>query len=191
MYHFKSIHLIFLSLFLLTKCNSIGFYPDPDDQGLSRFTSRGYNVATEYINGLPYSNLGAYYPLLRKDNAVSSTDTLRFTWRLNSDNNPNAGSLYDTISFMLPVSPTFNKENLLGYNGQRFLNTIPFVLKSASSGILAGNATLYFVAVTSETSTYNEKYIKLSGLFDGNIGDTVLVTKGRFDFEIQESQLNF
>ena len=189
MYHFRSIHLIFLSLFLLTKCNSIGFFPDPDDQGLSRFTSRGYNVATEYINGLPYSSLGAYYPLLRKDNALSSTDTLRFKWGLNSGNNPNVRSLYDTISFMLPVSQTFNKANLLGYNGQRFVNAIPFILKG-TSGIIAGKATLYFVTVTSETS-YNEKYVKLSGLFDGNIGDTVLVTKGRFDFEIQESQLNF
>ncbi len=191
MYHFKSFHLFFIPLFFLTTCHFNYFYPDPDDQGLSRFTSRGFNVSSEYINGSPYANTGSYYPLLQKFSTGNTIDTLRFTWDLYPTSVHNTKALYNNIKFSLPVSQSFNKMNLLGFNGQRFSNSIPFILKDSSARIIEGKATLYFVAVTSETTSNNEKYIKLSGLFDGNIGDTVLVTKGRFDFEIQESQLNF
>jgi hypothetical protein len=56
---------------------------------------------------------------------------------------------------------------------------------------LRGMGTLYFVSVNEGLFESNEKYIKLSGLFDGNIGDSIVITKGRFDFQISEKTLNF
>jgi hypothetical protein len=54
----KLIRNIFLILLLLnfSGCKKRNFYPDPDDPGLSRFTSYRFNVVTEYINGVPYIN---------------------------------------------------------------------------------------------------------------------------------------
>lgn len=67
MNYFKNFRLFLIPLvFLTTKCQFSNFYPDPDDQGLSRFTSRGYNVASTYINERPYRNTGSYYPLCRR-----------------------------------------------------------------------------------------------------------------------------
>lgn len=191
MYHFKTIHLFFIPLFFLSTCNVSRFYPDPDDQGLSRFTARGYNVASEYVNGIAYSNTGSYNPLLQKVTTGSLIDTLQFGWSLYPTGVHNTNDVYGNIRFSLPISQSFSKTNLLGLNGQRFINSVPFILIDTLSYISRGTATLYFVAITSEKSSNNEKYVRLSGLFDGNIGDTVLVTKGRFDFEIQESKLNF
>lgn len=54
-------------LFMATECRRNYFFPDPDDNGLSRFTSRGYNVATAYINDAPLVNIASYYSLLQKD----------------------------------------------------------------------------------------------------------------------------
>jgi hypothetical protein len=43
-----------------------------------------------------------------------------------------------------------------------------------------------------ENSGYNNhKYFVLSGLFDANIGDSIFVSKGRFDFEFNPGSLNF
>lgn len=190
MKYFKTLHLSFIPLFFLTTCHFSSFYPDPDDQGLSRFTSRGYNVASSYINAVPFRNEGSYYPLLQKDSTGNSIDTLRFTWALHLNDSGRVIRSFDTISFLLPVSQSFNKTNLLAFSGQRFLNSVPVTLQNSSSKTISGMGTLYFVSV-SEGLLSDQKYIKLSGLFDGNIGDSVLITKGRFDFEINENSLNF
>lgn len=190
MNYFKSFHLFLIPLVFLTTCHFPNFYADPDDQGLSRFTSRGYNIASLYINDRPFRNQGPEYSLLQKDSTGNSIDTLRFAWQLYS-NEPGIGlSNYRNISFGLPVPSSFNKTNLLGFNGQRFLNSVPITLQDSSSNIIAGTATLYFVSVSQAVNS-DQKYIKLSGLFDGKFPDSVLITKGRFDFQINENELNF
>jgi hypothetical protein len=192
MKNFKTFHLLFISVFLLTKCNFWNFYPDPDDKGLSRFTSRGYNIATSYVNGRSFVNTGSYSPLLYKDSTGSSIDTLRLTWGLYPNDSVRTVSAYRNISFLMPVSQSFNKTNLLAFNGQRFLNSVPLTIQDTSLNTMTGIATLYFVSVSEVVfSDSNDKYIKLSGLFDGNIGDSVIITKGRFDFELSEKTLNF
>ncbi len=191
MKNFKSFHLSFIPLVFLTTCHFWNFYPDSDDKGLSRFTSRGYNVASNYINGRPFTNTGPYYPLLHKDSTGSSMDRLVFTWGLHQNDTVRVRSGYNNISFLMPVPQSFNKTNLLALNGQRFLNSVPLTIQDSSMKILTGIGTLYFVSVSEVLFASNDKYIKLSGLFDGNIGDSVIITKGRFDFEISEKELNF
>ena len=190
MKHFKPFHLLFIMVFLLTKCNSWNFYPDADDPGLSRFTSRGYNVATNYINDRPFKNTG-HDPILFKDSTGNSVDTLRFTWELYANDTPRATFAYNNISFLLPVPASFNKTNLLAFDRQRFLNSVSVTLRDSLFKTITGSGSLYFVSVTESGSDPAEKYIKLSGLFNGNIGDSVTITKGRFDFEIKENTLNF
>ena len=192
MNHSKNFYLFLIPLvFLTSKCHFPNFYADPDDQGLSRFTSRGYNVASVYINDRPFKNEYPDYPLLRKDSTANSIDTLQFKWRFYPNDTAVADFAYQNISFLMPVSETFNKNSLLAFNGQRFLNSVPVTLQDSSRKIIAGTATLYFVSVSETLLPSNEKCIKLSGLFDGNIGDSVFITKGRFDFQIEENRLNF
>ena len=180
---------------IYTQCRRDYFFPDPDDPGLSRFTSRGYEVATNYINGRAFINGGGYYlPPIHKDSTGNAIDTLSFTWGIQpNDSSGFYGSPYSNISFLLPVIEPFRVNDLLAFNGRRFSNpTIVNIQKiqDTSFKTLSGTANLYFVKVTESTSS-SDKYIELSGLFDGNIGDSVLITKGRFDFEINEADLNF
>jgi hypothetical protein len=190
MKNFKRFHLSIIPLVFLTTCHIWNFYPDADDPDLSRFTSRGYNVATNYINDRPFKN--TYHdPLLYKDSTGNSIDTLRFTWELYPNDSARTTFAYHSISFLLPVPHSFNKTNLLAFNRQRFLNSVRVTLRDSSFKTITGLGSLYFVSVTESVSYPAEKYIKLSGLFDGNIGDSVNITKGRFDFEIKENTLNF
>ncbi|KAA9041216.1 hypothetical protein FW778_04050 [Ginsengibacter hankyongi] len=191
MKYFNRLHLSFIPLFFLTTCHSWNFYADPDDKGLSRFTSRGYNIATSYINGSPFRNIGLYYPLLQKDSTGNSIDTLKFTWPLYPNDLPNRSAAYDNISFLLPVPATFTKNDFLTFNGHRFANSIPVILRESSSKSISGIASLYFVSISENLASPDYRYLKLSGLFDGKIGDSVLITKGRFDFEVGENGLNF
>ena len=191
MRHFKILHLAFMPLFFLTTCHVPSFYTDPDDPGLSRFTSRGGYTATSYIDGRPYMTTGFLYPLLHKDSTGNPTDTLQFAWNLYPNDSLFLSPAFDSIAFLMPVPQFFNKMNLLAFNGQRFLNSVPLILKDSSLKILSGIGTLYFVSVKEDLSHPPEKYILLSGLFDGNIGDSVYITKGRFDFQVDERNLNF
>lgn len=190
MKNFKFLHLLFIPFLLTTKCQFINFYPDRDDQGLSSLTSRGYNVASTYINGSPFVSEDQFYPLLRKDVAGGQVDTLLFTWTMFPNTGVNHTADSNKISFLIPVTKSFTKTNLLAFNGQRFSNAIPLSLQDSSMKINTGISSLYFVSV-SEVSISDQKFIKLSGLFNGNIGDSILVTKGRFDFKIDENTLNF
>ncbi|MEO8854153.1 MAG: hypothetical protein ABI359_10260 [Ginsengibacter sp.] len=187
----KNFHLFFIPLVFLTTCHFSNFYPDPDDPGLSRFTSRGYNVATTYVNGKSFVNTGSFTPILQKDSTGSTVDTLHFKWNIYRNDSTYLKSAYQSISFLMPVPSVFNKTNLLAFNGQRFLNSVPVTLQDSSLRNFEGIATLYFVSVSETNYSSNQKYIKLSGLFDGNIGDSIHITKGRFDFEIYEDYLNF
>ncbi|MEO6894859.1 MAG: hypothetical protein ABI136_07445, partial [Ginsengibacter sp.] len=57
---------------------------------------------------------------------------------------------------------------------------------------LTGKSNLYFINIKYNTSGDGSKHTySFSGLFNGNIGDSILITKGRFDFEIDAGQINF
>lgn len=191
MNYFKNFYIALIPLVFLTqKCQFTNFYPDPDNSGLSRFTSRGYNVASVYINGKAFSQLGARSLRFYKDSSGNLTDTLHFSLRLLLNDSLNLDEKPQYLSFQVPVPHSFNINNLLAFNGQRFENSVPVSLINFSNTSF-GTSTLYFVSVTEIASPSDEKYVKLSGLFDGKIGDSILLTKGRFDFQIAEKDLNF
>lgn len=188
----KALRISLFPIFFLTTCHGIwNFYPDTNDPGLSRFTSRGYNIASCYIKGKAHVNNGSFYPVLQKDSSVNSIDTLQFKWPLFVHDTANIFTAYTDIAFLLTVPKSFDKTNLLEFNGQRFLNSVPVTLTDTSQKKFSGVATLYFVTVTEALERSNRKYIKMSGLFDGHIGDSIVIAKGRFDFEIYEGSLNF
>jgi len=99
--------LICIPFLMSTECRRDNFFPDPDDPGLSRFTSRGYNVATAYINDEPFGNNGSNYPLLQKDSSGSVIDTLKFAWPLYPNDFVNHSPVYQNIAFLLPISSIF------------------------------------------------------------------------------------
>jgi hypothetical protein len=200
--NFNSLLFIVLSMMLLESltCKRQNLYPDIDDPGLSRFTSYGYNTATEYINGSPYINpfsvfTGNDLAYVQKIETNSTFDTLSLSWEIvTNDSTLPFNPSYKTISFLMPVSKTFSESDFLALNGQRFAsntNTVTIQeFNDTTFATLSGTANIYFVKVDSDYSAGEEK-IAFSGLFDGNIGDSILITKGRFDFDISKSGFNF
>src|SRR3569623_584339 len=86
----NSILLIVLILFF-SSSGKRNFFPDEDDQGLSRLTFHGYNIATAYINDVPYINPydrsifgggGNEQPVVRRIITNSNFDTLSVSWRI-------------------------------------------------------------------------------------------------------------
>lgn len=192
----NSILFIVLILFF-SSCEKRNFFPDEDDPGLSRLTFHGYNIATAYINDVPYVNPyrhsifgggGNYRPTVKRFISNSDFDTLSISWLI--ERNDTTG-LYNTpfrnISLLMPVSKTFTIRDFIALRGKRFSsNTNVILLNSNVSDSIKGVSNLYFIKITDDA-----KYLTFSGLFDGNIGDSIKITKGRFDFRIDVTDVNF
>lgn len=193
---------MFITLLLLAGCAKRNFFPDEDDPGLSLLTSNGFNIASSYINKVPYINpyhntifgINNYLPTLRKIITNSAFDTLSLSWQIE----PNDSSLiynakYQSITLLIPVPKIFTQNDFLLLNGQRFssnTNKINIQSNYYLFNQLSGTSNIYFVEIKKDNSVDPKNYI-ISGLFDGNIGDSILITKGRFDFEIGAGSLNF
>jgi len=181
-------------------CKRQNLYPDTDNPGLSRFTSYGYNTATEYINGSPYINpfsvfTGNDLAYVQKIATTSAFDSLSISWEIvTNDSSLPFNPDYKTISLLMPVSKTFSESDFLALSGQRFAsntNTVTIQeFNDTAFAVLSGTANIYFVKVDSDNSSAGAKFA-FSGLFDGNIGDSILITKGRFDFDISKDGFNF
>ncbi|HEX4371727.1 MAG TPA: hypothetical protein VHZ50_00340, partial [Puia sp.] len=173
---------------------------DVDDPGLSRFTSYGYNNATEYINGSAYINpcsvfSGNDLAAVQKILTNSSFDTLSISWGITTnDSSKPFNPDYRAISFLMPISKIFTENDFLAFNGRRFASdTITVTMElfnNTSFKILSGTANIYFVKVNIDNSGA-EKRFAFSGLCNGNIGDSILITKGRFDFDVPATNFNF
>lgn len=186
----RKLRFSFFPLVFLMTCNyGMPPKPDVDDRGLYALTSGGGHVASCYINDKPFANDNNYF--LQKDTGANSITRLKLSWRLLVHDSVFQKSPYDSISFSLPVPKSFNQSNLLSLSGQRFLNSVPVTLQDSLQHELSGVGTLYFVSVKENTGYNNQKFFAISGLFDANIGDSILVTKGRFDFEFNPASLNF
>ncbi|HET7118492.1 MAG TPA: hypothetical protein VFI29_18495 [Hanamia sp.] len=188
----------------LSGCYKRNFFPDPDDPGLSLLTSHGFNIGTVYINGVPYINTYSKplfggiintVPTVTKASANSTYDTLSISWpiEINDSISTQFSSPYQSIALLMPVPKTFTQNDFLAMNGQRFSsNTNTVILKTQNyNDTLSGLSNIYFVKVSVDTIEFSTRHLAFSGLFNGNIGDSILITKGRFDFEIDESSLNF
>jgi len=191
----------------LSGCYKRNFFPDTDDPGLSLLTSHGFNIATAYINNVPYINPFQSNPEFFSTGGTNSVptleiigtgilfDTLSLSWQIEINDNGVASynSRYQTISLLMPVPKSFTKTDFFSLNSQRFSsNTNAVVLHSVPyySDTLLGTSNIYFVNIR-YYNTSGTTNLAFSGLFDGNIGDSILITKGRFDFEIDTATLNF
>jgi hypothetical protein len=189
-------------LFCLAGCKKRNFFPDEDDPGLSILTSYGYNVATNYINDKPYINPffgvinGNSHLFLQKIITNSTFDTLSLSWQIQPhDISMISSSPYQNISLLMPIPKSFSQDDFLALSGRRFSSNNNTILINAflsyPHDILSGLSNIYFVKINVNGLNSSTKNFIISGLFDGNIGDSIVVTKGRFDFEIPASSLNF
>ena len=193
-----------LSLFFMS-CGKRNFFPDPDDPGLSRLTSRGYNIVTMYINNVPYINtyhrpifggITNSVPIITRRITNSAFDTLQISWQIEiNDSSESYNQPYHSVSLLLPVSKSFSAHDFLAMNGKRLptdSNAIAVNNFYNYSDTLTGKSNIYFINIKYNSSGNSSKSTySLSGLFNGNIGDSILVTKGRFDFEIDANQIQF
>jgi len=191
------------------------YYSDQDDPGLSRLTSYGYNIATNYINGVAYINPyndpsyfglggGNVIPTLSKILGRGTTDdTLALSWPV--EVNSNVQSNYRYISILMPVPKGFAENEFAALSGERFdsntniIALTPYLADSyynyynypTYSDSLAytsprGPSNIYFVNISMSPSGD----LAMAGLFNGNIGDTA-ITNGRFDFYLSSSYIHF
>jgi hypothetical protein len=190
-----------LLILYLAGCTKRNFFPDEDDPGLSNLTSYGYNIATNYINKVPYINpyknsiFGAlnYAPTLSKIVTSSAFDTLCLSWPIEINDSSNAfyHSPYQSISLLMPVTKSFTQTDFLALSGQRFSSNTNKATLNNYRDTLSGSSNIYFVKINVDQSNSSTKHFTISGLFNGNIGDSILITKGRFDFNIDAGNINF
>lgn len=176
------------------------FFEDTDDPGLSRLTSREYNIVTAYINDSAYinpynynatNNSGGNSPVIIKVIHTNSTmDTLTIAWQIVPNDTANNISWYSNITLSMPVPKSFSASDFLMWNGKRFPQdptTVTIQLGQYGSATPTGDGSIYFIKLSPDT-TY-QTYI-FSGLFAGNI-DGIQITKGRFDFKLSQSDITF
>ena len=87
------------------------------------------------------------------------------------------------------IPKTFTARDFVAMDGKRFSSNTNKVLidfPSNYSDRRIGPSNIYFIKINIDTS-----YLSFSGLFDGNIGDSIFITKGRFDFKIESDAVNF
>ena len=192
--------LSFLLILSLAGCQKRNYFPDQDDPGLSRFTSYGFNIGTFYLNNVPYINpflgseSGNSIPTIRKIVTNSALDTLMLSWQIGINDNGNAdfNSPYQMISLLMPIPKSFTKVDFIAMSGQQFIYNSSALQTLYDYDALSVVPNIYFVKVNPiQPKGSTTTYLELSGLFNANILDSIFITKGRFDFKIDESSLNF
>ena len=157
-------------MFCLTGCAKRNFFPDEDDPGSSRFTSHGYNIATNYINGMPYINPFSKYfgsSLLSVQKAVtkSTFDTLSPFWQIQrNDSTLIYNPTYQSVTLLMPVPKSFTQTDFLALNGQRFSSNTNSINLQSYADRLSGSSNVYFVQIKADTLNNSKNYI-ISGLF--------------------------
>ena len=177
-------------MLILSSCIKQKFYPDPDDAGLSRFTSKKFHTGTCYINEIPYINywqnggIGIAplpFPKMTKFGSGSPADSLEFSWPIGiNKNNKFTNGKYQRISIRLPIPQTFSRDDLIAWNDKRFGADVATLYLDYDK---KGRANIYFVKI-SPPATGNDFWL-MTGLFDGNIGDSIVIKKGRFDYYVE------
>ncbi len=184
-------------VFIFSRCQKQRFLPDPHNPGLSMLTDQQTNTGTCYINDVAYINYwpaagygigwgGSPYPRLSKVTTTNAPDSIELSWQIGLRvNGKFETGAYNNIAIRIPALQGATFENFWGWNEKRFSSDECALYINYST--LKGTANIYFVKIT--TSNGSRDYLNISGLFDGNIGDSILVKKGRFDFTVETSGL--
>lgn len=197
MKNIKNFALSFFVLIVFSGCLKQRFLPDPYNPGLNRLTDKQTNTGTCYINDVPYINYwpssgfgigwgGSPYPRLRKVTTTNAPDSIDLSCQIGLRvNGKFEAGAYQNIAIRIPALQGATFENFWRWNEKRFSSDECALYLNYST--LRGTANIYFVKIT--TSNGSRDYLNISGLFDGNIGDSILVKKGRFDFTVETSGL--
>ncbi|MGC4035669.1 MAG: hypothetical protein QM764_06880 [Chitinophagaceae bacterium] len=202
----KNIYWILFSALTVAGCHKPrNFYEDSNDPGLSRLTSRGYNIATCYINNEayinPYRNYlfgGANTSLtIEKIQTAAAKDTLRLTWQIERANavySPGSPLSYTSMNLFIPINKNFSTKDFEALAGTRFpydtSTNISMKLDNLFDTTLTDSTSIYFVRTAPDKTITSQTGFSFSGLFQGKIGPDIYITKGRFDFSITEDYLN-
>jgi hypothetical protein len=209
-------HLLLLIgiFFSITGCHpDRNFYPDQYNPGLSRFTARGYGIVSAYINDSPYVNpyttgysfygpvgIGNTQVALNINHTSTTYDTLEISWEVT----PNFSATsyyygYSYINLYMPIPKSFSESDLLSWRLKRFpeddtAETVSVGINSnnySNNTPLLGPGSIYFVRLDPEGTGIAPQPYVFSGLFQGTAGNGAHITKGRFDFSITPSTLNY
>lgn len=196
--------IFFITITLFTTCTPKPFFEDPSDPGLSRFTSRGYDAGSAYINGAAwltgYSSFGGFDAAIEVDTNLVGKDSLYLSF-IGEYPEPlltpqPAWRNYSQLMLALPVKKNFTRNDFLGWNGKVFPADTTFVTLYLSNGFppispdhISGTGKIYFTRIYSINDP--QLLLGISGLFEGKIGDSVTVSKGRFDFQLPEFAVSF
>jgi hypothetical protein len=203
---------IFLICLIGCKKPPRNYYADQDDPGLSRLTSYGYNIATNYINGIAYinpyytstslfgtTNGGNVIPTLSKILGNNTTDTLALSWPIEINTPYSISDAY--IDLLIIVPKNFMESDFVTWSGKRFVDTTnrismsqgyyyiinyPVPYPNYSDSSLQGVSNIYFVNIVSSSGG-----LSMEGLFNGTIGNDVSITNGRFDFYLPQNHIHF
>lgn len=180
--------MILLPMLMLAGCLKQRFIPDPFNQALSMLTTSQTNTGTCLINDVPFINYwpesgaGGFgripYPRITGYVIPNQPDSIDFSWQIGQRKNGKfVNGAYDNISIRIPAPLGASFKTLMSWRGKRFASNECKVYLNYS---LQGSANIYFVAIDQKSQASDHIYI--SGLFDGNIGDSIHITKGRFDY---------
>ncbi len=176
------------------------FYEDDNDPGLTRLTDRDYQIASAYVNGSPWVQYinengggfgfnGTYWNnFVTLTPGTNDKDTLNITWSGEfSRGLPAQGYTGEQFKFMtlsFPVDTGYAVNKIPDLEGERFPTPLTPVYISFGNELvpdlnsIRGSAKLYFIQAD---TTNGGSAFRFTGLFEGKIGDSVLITKGRFD----------
>jgi len=186
------------------QCSSDYFYSDPNDPGLSEFSDHGYQQVSSYINDDPwvgasqaYSHFNlasdsfyTYSQYIWLQATAAAQDTLHFSWsgRFGVTQSDFVYTYQwqsnNVVTLSIPVPKNFTIREFYALRGKRFPDAGTPVSISLGNGVadqsttLDGTGKIYLVSIKTmgEASEF-----QMTGLYEGNIGDSIHITKGRFD----------
>jgi hypothetical protein len=195
--------LIMIFLFCAScRKNLTTYFPDPENNSITAFSNRNYNIASAYINGNAWRTIdrtisGGFAGSIKifeveisRQKTNTASDSIYITWP--GFYQPGTGRIPEvTISVVIPVAKNFSYRDFRSFHKQRLTLDATnghFTISGTnlSSGMkLPGS--IYFHEFIVDSTAVNNYSGRLNGLFEASFPG-VQITKGRFDHGI-ESQI--
>lgn len=191
---------LFLCCFMLPSCykDLTHFYEDPQTPGLSIFSDKANNIMTCYIDGqlwrtydrrtAGFSTPPFYEVFVTKIAGTATEDTLMINWLGRGNNN-----FYELI-LKLSMPKNFTSKDFNSLQGKRLhIDTTNGYFTNSEyyqTANLVGTGNIYFHLAELNSIGLNSYQGRMSGLFDADFG-AIKIGNGRFDHEIDSSQVNF
>jgi len=193
-------YVLLLCIFLAS-CDATTFYEDEQDPGLSIFSDNSNNVMSCYVDSMVWKTFdrtfGGFAPAhyetsITRLNTVGVQDTLVLTWY--GDFADDSNQSLSEIIVALPIAKNFTYNDFNNLQGKRItLDGTNGFFTSLNLGVnndVKGTGNIYFHFAELKNISVNLYQGRMSGIFDADIG-TIQIRKGRFDHEIDPSQVRF